>query len=343
MARINLLTIHYGQCYGAVMQTYATCRLLEQQGHSVRVINLINPSQKGNWKTLRFWKNCICEFQFWLFKRKFFSKLTNKAYSINDITLPDADITIVGSDQVWNRDITGMFGKTFFLDYVQGQRKIALASSFGKEHWSEDERYTFQVRELLSQFNAISVREATGVKIINDVMGLNAINLVDPTLGYGEFDDLVLNKTPINQIFPFLLLNDINAKEKAKYIAEELQLPLFKHSKLSSKIFSGPRTWLTYIKNSEYIITDSFHGLALSIIFNKQFFVFCADKNKFTRLRSLLQLLGLEDRYVESIKDFIDRKTELIKPIDYKDIAKKLLIERERYTNFITENINNLL
>ena len=339
MARINLLTIHYGQCYGAVMQTYATCRLLEQHGHTVRVINLINPKQKDNWKRLSFWRGCIREFQFWLFKKKYFSKLTNKSYSIDDIVLPEADITILGSDQVWNRDITGRFGKTFFLDFVTEQKKIALSSSFGKEHWLEDDAYTFQIRELLSQFNAISVRESTGVKIVNDVMGLDAINLVDPTLGYGKFDDLVLNNKHQNQVFPFLLLNDSNAIDKARYIAEQLHLPLFRHSRLSSKIFSGPRSWLTNIKNSEYIITDSFHGLALSIIFRKQFFVFCASEPKFTRLKSLLELLSLEHRYVESIEDFINRRAELMNPIDYNQVDKRLVEQRKLYTKFIKDNL----
>lgn len=339
MARINLLTIHYGQCYGAVMQTYATCKLLEQQGHTVRVINLISPIQKGNWKRLSYWKECIREFQFWWFKKKYFSKLTNKAYSIEGINLPNADITIVGSDQVWNRDITGVFGDTFYLDYVQGQRKIALSSSFGKEKWIESENYTKNVKRLLSQFDAISLRETTGVKIINHLMGLSAINLVDPTLGYGEFDDLLLNNKPLHHVFPFLLLNDTKAREKACFIANELQLPLFTHSRLSSKVFNGPRSWLTYIKNSDYVITDSFHGLALSIIFRKQFFVFCAAESKFTRLKSLLQLLSLEYRYVESIEDFVKRKVELMKPIDYISVMEILDVEKRRYTNFIKENV----
>ena len=85
MTKVNLLTIHYGKCYGAVMQTFATCRMLEQAGHTVRVINLINPSQKGNWKSIHYWMDCVREFQFWLFKKKYFSKLTNKAYSIKEI------------------------------------------------------------------------------------------------------------------------------------------------------------------------------------------------------------------------------------------------------------------
>ena len=321
------------------MQTYATCRLLEQEGHTVCVINLITPRQKGNWKTLRFWKDCISEFQFWHFKKKYFSKLTNKAYSIDKINLPDADLTIVGSDQVWNRDITGDFGKTFFLDYVKDQRKIALSSSFGKEHWIEDDIYTLQVRELLSKFDAISVRESAGVKIVDDVMGLNAINLVDPTLAYGRFDDLVLHNRRLKQVFPFLLLNDSAATQKAEYIAEQLHLPLFRYSRITSKICRGPRFWLTNIKNSDYIITDSFHGLALSIIFRKHFFVLCASETKFNRLRSLLSLLNLEERYVESIDDFILRKNELMKPINYDDINYRLEIEKSRYKIFIQENI----
>lgn len=337
MARINLLTIHYGQCYGAVMQTYATCRLLEQHGHTVRVINLIDPRQKGAWKTLNFWKDCIREFQFWLFKKTYFSKLTTKAYSIEDINLPEADITIVGSDQVWNRDITFRFGDTFFLDYVNGQKKIALSSSFGKESWVESNDYTDNVKKLLSQFHAISVREVTGVRILKDVMSLHAVTLVDPTLGYGKFEDLVLNSRTMHQVFPFLLLSDANAIEKATFIANELHLPLFKYSKVSSKLRRGPRSWLTYIRNSDYVITDSFHGLSLSIIFRKQFFVFCADKSKFTRLKSLLELLSLEHRYVESIDDFINRKEELMQQIDYVHVDKKLEVERNRYTDFIKD------
>lgn len=69
MAKVNLLTIHYGKCYGAVMQTYATCKMLEDAGHSVCVINLISPVQKGSWRTIQYWKDCIREFQFWLLKK----------------------------------------------------------------------------------------------------------------------------------------------------------------------------------------------------------------------------------------------------------------------------------
>jgi hypothetical protein len=340
MAKINLLTIHYGKCYGAVMQTYATCRLLEKAGHTVRVINLIHPNKKDIWKQISFWKDCVREFQFWLFKKRFFSKMTNKAYSISDINLPIADITIVGSDQVWNRDITGVFGMSFYLDFVDGnQSKIALSSSFGKEVWDESADYTEKVKKLFCQFKAISIRESTGVTIMQDIFRLPSVNLPDPTLGYGHFEDLVLNLKPVKQIFPFLLLNDETAQLKAAHIAKKIGLPLFKHSNLTVRFLNGPRHWLTRIKNSEYVITDSFHGLALSLLFKKQFFIFCASEKKFTRLRSLLSLLSLEDRFVESIDDFDKRKSSLLRPIDYNKVDAILENERKRYYNFIRNNI----
>ena len=339
MAKVNLLTIHYGKCYGAVMQTFATCKILEQAGHSVHVINLINPDQRGNWRKLCYWKDCVREFQFWLFKKKYFSKLTNKAYSIKDIVLPDADVTVVGSDQVWNRDITGCFGFSFYLDFAGSHPKIAVSSSFGKEIWEEDEKFTTEGKRLLSQFRAISVREISGVKILNDIMGLKAINLTDPTLGYGKFEKLVINNKPRHHIFPFLLLNNAEAQEKANHIARTLGLPLFKHSTITSRLQNGPRHWLTQIKNSDFIITDSFHGLAFSLIFNKQFFIFCASEKKFTRLHSLLKLLSLEDRFVESIEDFEKRKNILLTPINYNSINKVLENEQLRFRAFIQNTI----
>lgn len=339
MARVNLLTIHYGKCYGAVMQTYATCKLLEQAGHTVKVINLVNPCQKGKWKTMQYWKDCIREFQFWRFKKLYFSKLTSKAYAIKDIVLPPSDVTVVGSDQVWNRDITGCFGYAFYLDFVNGQKKVAISSSFGKEEWDESFEYTTKVKELLSQFSSVSVRETTGVEIAKGIMGLNAIRLVDPTLGYGHFDDLVLNTKPFHQVFSFLLLNDRKALDLVDHVSKELRLPLFKHCSVSCRLRNGPRHWLTRIKNSDFVITDSFHGLALSLIFKKQFFILCASEKKFTRLRSLLCLLSLEERYIESIEDFENRKDSLLVPIDYSQVNIVLRKEQERYQKFIRESI----
>lgn len=336
MAKVNLLTIHYGKCFGAVMQTFATCKMLEEAGHTVKVVNLIHPRIKGIYKSIGNWKELYRELQFWIFKQRYFSKLTKKGYSINSIQLPEADITIVGSDQVWNYDITGMWNYTFFLDFVPSkQKRVALSSSFGKSEWVENQEYTANVKNELSKFEQISVRESTGVKILSETFNLKSVQLLDPTLAYGKFESLTLSSKSKNYIFYFLLNNSADALNIANKIAEELGIKLFNRSLINTYIFNGPRNWLTQIKNSRYVITDSFHGLALSIIFHKQFFVFCADERKFTRLYSLLKLLHLEERYVKNEDDFLSRKVDLLKEIDYTKVDLILNEERVKYQFFL--------
>lgn len=337
MARINLLTIHYGQCYGAIMQTYATCKLLEQAGYKVSVINLIHPRNKLAYLHVKRAILLFREFQFWLFKKRYFAKLTKKIYSAKHLVrLPNADVTIVGSDQVWNRDIVKDFNYAFFLDFVpNNQKKIAFCSSFGKKEWTESDLYTQNIASYFKSFDALSVREDSGVRIMQNVFNLKATQLLDPTLGYGYFDKLVLRKKPIDQIFTFLFNFDEEVRICTEYISAAVHCPLYHRTKFNLLFRSGPQKWLSNIYNSKYIITDSFHGLALSLIFHKQFFVFCANQEKFTRLESLLKLVGLSNRYVKSLSDFKAREEELLRPINYEEVDKVLKKERRKTLDFI--------
>lgn len=340
MATINLLTIHWGKCYGAVMQTYATCKLLEAAGHEVRVINLIHPSVKNTYKRFRKWVDLFREFQFYLFKRKYFSNLTSKVYSIDPERIPKADYYVVGSDQVWNKDITSPFYLDFFLKFApKDSQRVSMSSSFGKSDWIEDDITTKAVRKELSSFKAISVREDSGVKLLHDVFNVSATQLPDPTIGYGHFDHLLPTNKPKLQLFTFLFRNTDETKAIVDSCASLLGLPVYKNDRIHSYLLSGPLDWLSNIANSKFVITDSFHGLALSLLFNKQFIVLCADEKKFTRLESLLRLVGLEDRYVKTFHDFEARKNELLSPIDYSNVNITLDSERSRYNHFIKKNI----
>lgn len=340
MAKINLLTIHWGKSFGAVMQTYATCKLLEQAGHVVNVINLIHPKVKQYYKDFKHWAYFWEEFQFWLFKKKYFSKMTSKGYCIKDIKLPEADYTIVGSDQVWNYDITSCFGYTFFLDFVpDSQKRIAFCSSFGKKETNYPPEYKDKTKDCLSRFTALSVRENTGCDILKNEYNLDAVNLLDPTLLWGDFAKIIKSKKEERTIFRFLLNNDEEALKCSQFISKEVGCPIYTPTVFERLFVSGPVNWLNHINNSKYIITDSFHGVAMSIIFHKQFFVFCADQKKFTRLESLLQLLNLENRYVKTSEDFVRRKEELLMAINYDVVDMILTEERKRSLRFINDFI----
>lgn len=340
MAIVNLLTIHWGRSYGAVMQTYATAKLLEKNGHDVTVINIIHPRLKFFYKRIRAFFYFFMDCQFSLFKHRYFPKLSRKMYRFTLEKFPVANYVVIGSDQVWNREITSPFDLLYYVNFDDKVKKVSLSSSFGKSEWNENYEYTKQVKTCLEKFSALSVREDTGNVILRDIFGLESTVLIDPTLAYADFDELLLNNKKKNQIFTFLFSNKQETKNIVNSISTDLNLPVFKHSKLSYYLNNGPRQWLTNICNSKYVITDSFHGLAFSIIFKKQFFVLCADEKKFTRLKSLLDLLGLQDRYIQSEEDYFQRKESLFDEIDFYSVDNKLRVEQEKYHSFIQNNIS---
>lgn len=340
MAKINLLTIHWGRSYGAIFQTYATAKLLEESGHKVTVVNLLHPRLKYYFLRLRAWFYLIMDLQFAIFKTRYFTKLTKRMYGFSANKIPFADYIVIGSDQVWNKDITSPMDLHYYIDFNDNIKKVSLASSFGKSEWTEDEKYTNHVKSLFHKFDAISVREETGQKILKNNFEVNSTLLIDPTLAYANFDNLVLNNKNKNQIFTFLFSSSEQSKQIVNAISKEKSLPVFKFNKFTFYLQNGPRHWLTRIKNSQIVITDSFHGLAFSLIFQKEFFVLCADTKKFTRLESLLKLLNLEHRFIRSLDDFNNRKKQLELPIDYTKVQQVLSIEQNKYKEFIKNNIH---
>lgn len=342
MARINLLTIHWGNSYGGVMQTYATIKLLKEMGHKVTLINLCHPKRKNELlkkhDTLISW--FFEDIQFFLFRLFYFGHKTRRMYTIKDGLIPPCDYTIVGSDQVWNNDITGPIQMSYFLDFVKHGTLLSFASSFGKSEWDCNEYITNKIKICLDNFKAVSVREESGVEICKKTFNREASLVLDPTMIYGKYNQLVKNNKPYHEIFPFLLGRNKNTDIICARISKELGLPLHSTRGWLSFIPAGPKKWLDYMKNSDFIITDSFHGLAFGLIFQKKFIVLCANEKKFTRLHSLLKLLKLEDRYIKSYDDLLNRLSVLHSNIDYKAVEDVLNAERSKSIGFLTENLS---
>ena len=322
------------------MQTYATIKTLRQLGHDVTLINLVHPKSefKNKYVDYRSLFSLVKIFQFYLFRKRFFGKSTKKMHEFTG-ALPKADYTIVGSDQVWNGQITTQLRSHYFLDFVTEGKKIAYASSFGRSIWIEDQNYTDHVKSWLSDFEAISVREETGVEICSKVFGVNAERVIDPTLMHTSYKELIKSEKPIHRVYRFLFINNDTTNSICGYVSNRLGIPLYSSSLYEDVFKCSPIDWLNRIKNSDFIITDSFHGLAFSIIFHKRFIVLCADKSKFTRLQTLLCLLGLEDRYVKDLNDILIRNHIIDSSIDYTKVDNILDNERNRSLLFLKQNI----
>lgn len=352
MAKINLLTLHYSDNNGAVLQTYATCEILRRLGHEVTLINLQDRSVYKRYFQQKYHIKLIPRYvRFAKFTRKHYARQTSRMFEINTKLLPKCDYTVCGSDQIWNPDIVFKIQKnTYFLDFVNdGSKKIALASSFGKAKWEADENETNLVRNLLQDFSAISVREASGVDICRDTFGVDAVSVVDPTLALNDFSGIIDSEPNIKDEIRFFLFKQTYSVQVIDYLIEKTGLVgrnigyekavLAKYQNLNFRK-QTPKEWLEGIRDSRIFLSDSFHGIACSIILHKQFIALCADVKKFERISSLLKMFGLENRIVYNFDDVKERFDELMQPIDYRPVDALLEQKQMEYFDFVRKNIN---
>lgn len=354
-----IITCHDVYNYGAALQAYALQSHLEKLALDVKIIDYKAPylSPLFDFKSVpeRFKKNPILNFLFkcYLFKiyipaipkyfryKKFnrkFLNLTNKSYKDNQSlkSLQARDMYFCGSDQIWN-SYNYPCGKdpAFFLDFApQNSAKFSYAASFGTD--KIDENYIGFIRDMLSHFDAISVREESGKQILNRI-GVKDVELVsDPVflLNENEWQDL---STKRKSLKPYVLVYAFDNREKAKNIA----LKIAKIENLDIKNFgfnenvysSGPKEFLNLIKNAEVIVTNSFHAIAFSLIFKKQFIVVNrTEKGLSERLDNILKISDLENRKISDAEQAISLFEE---KIDYSKRTKNIQEFANESKNFI--------
>lgn len=349
MAKINLLTLHYADNNGSVLQAYATCKILRDMGHEVTVINLQNRSNIiKRYNHPSNWIDIPRYLRFWIFRRRYLSPMTKIMFDIQSELIPTCDYTVVGSDQTWNADFKVVQKGTYFLNFVDDTcSKISLSSSFGKASWDASPEFTEYVKKQLARFSAISVRERSGVDICNTYFNRSAEHLLDPTLALGDFSEL-LDMTPRieNEIRCFLFKSEYSL-DVIDFVSTKEKLPVCKLNRKGRKNYrksdywnSSPVKWMRLIRDAKIWISDSFHGIAFGILFKKQFIALCNDERKLERVHSLLSLLELQDKLVYSLDDLKKRYSEIMTPIDYDRVAELLKKEQDKFYSFIKKHIH---
>jgi hypothetical protein len=210
--------------------------------------------------------------------------------------LPVADAFICGSDQIWNSFFDNGKDPAFYLNFVPKSKiKISYAASFAQDEIAEEVKQL--VKENVANLDAISVRETSGISILKDLGIKNVIQVLDPVflLGAGHWKSNFV--TPIREKYLFIYDSDNNQQIKriAKAIAKEKKLRIYTVDKgidYSDKkfYFDGPNKFLSLIYYSEFVLTNSFHALSFSLIFNKKFLVFNRKEKINTRMRDLMLL-----------------------------------------------------
>lgn len=227
---------------------------------------------------------------------------------------------IVGSDQVWRPGYSTSVS-TYFLDFLKREediKKISYAASFGLNYWAFTKKQTQALGELIRKFDAVSVREDSAVTLCRTYWGINASWLLDPTLLLDKTDYMkVCDLIPAGKekhLMVYILDSNINKDRIIQEISELKNLPVHKvmaknkywnvgSSGIKDCIVPPISEWIEGFMNAVFVVTDSFHGMAFSIIFEKPFICIGNKTRGMARFTSLLKLLELEDRLIHSVDD----------------------------------------
>ena len=350
--KIKTITCHNVYNHGASLQEYALLTYLNSLGHQAETISY-NPDYLSNHFNFlavsnpKWEKNIILKSIYLILKlperlislkRKYnfdkfsknYIKSTKQNYTSNNDLInkvPNAEVFICGSDQIWNSFFQNGKDPAFYLDFVPKDKlKISYAASFATKT-IEDSLKQF-VKEKVNKIDFISVRETTGIDILKDININNVTQVLDPVFLLDKNLWFKLTK-PISIKKPYLLVYDADKNTAIKKMSIKMAKennwviitisPQVKYAKknLSNK---GPDVFLSLIKNAEFIISNSFHAVAFSIIFNKQFVVFNRGEKINTRMQDFVTLLKIPNTiltydYNYNEKDTFHIDYNLIKPI----------------------------
>lgn len=260
----------------------------------------------------------------------------------------NADAIIVGSDQVWRpRYSPGIYN--YFLDFLQDEKlkKIGYSVSFGTDQWELTEKQTQKCADLVKQFDAVSVRESSAIDLCKNYLGIESQLTLDPTilLGYQHYKMLAEKAKPSEgNLFCYILDNSQYIVNIVTAFAKEKNLKPFFISHLPNKdnlVVPKVEQWLRGFSDAEFVITDSYHGTIFSIIFNKPFISIGNKRRGLARFDSILDILNLKCRMVDTnaTQEVFYEIAE--KKIDYKRINCILKNKKETSIGYLEYNLSS--
>lgn len=321
---IGIATFHLAQNYGAVLQAYA---LNKHLGDCSELINfystcLYDDYSPYNFKRIEgniiirilkfiyfFHGDLMKKIRFDNFRRNYILS-SKKLYNLKEVEqyCKKYKALITGSDQVWNDNITGYDKDFYFLNFRTLAKKYSYAASIGSSNISSASKKNLQ--KSIVNFEEITVREESAKEILESI-DLDSKVVVDPTLLLSREEwDLVISSKKIKRdyIFVYCLEQNQNFIDIVNKVSEYYQLPIvhFGRRRLYKNVLkqfysASPSEFLSLMKNSKYVVTNSFHGTVFSIIFHKQF-ISIPHSTRNTRQVTLLESLGLIDRLTTDIE-----------------------------------------
>ena len=375
--KVSILTQPLGRNYGGLLQAYALQVAVKKLGCDVETLDR-RKTQSHHFFAISKVKTLIKKILRFIDFMGYWRKLGNPYANLDNFRdhfismspLVDTerkvasyysdnrfDAFIVGSDQVW-RSCYSPSLYNFFLDFCDNldlsSKRIAYAASFGVDYKEfSDEEVAF-CRPLARRFDAISVREDSGVGLCKDYFDVNVKLVLDPTmlLEYADYEHLIENDSSLKlEKAENLLVYVLDMEDKKQAFVEEVsritgESPtyLMNHpdglrdeSSKNNNLHPSVGDWLKNFKMAEFIVTDSFHGCVFAIIFNKPFFALGNKSRGLARFNSLLKIFGLENRLIDSFEE-VDESL-ISNSIDWDKVNKIRDSERNKSIEFLKNSL----
>lgn len=357
MMKTATITFQNTNNFGAALQCYALQTTIKSLGAENEVLNYTSPYLNKSYKLSVLKEKGLVRYvlgmayamlraprnkAFARFRRLLkLSKPLDKQ-SISTVQ-DDYDLFISGSDQVWNGSLVG-YDDTYFLGFVTDRaKKGSYAASFGFQNIPENLKAKY--KELLGNYKYYNVREASGVEILKNLLNVDAHLTVDPTLLVDRSQWESILETPkvrgnyilVYQISPSSKLIEVVKRLKKEAGLQVVAVPFIMGPYFSYKPMPtiGPAEWVGLFANASFVVTDSFHGTAFSMIFNKN--VWCCVPKTESRINGFLSLVGLTDRLLYPDTSI---PTCLTGSIDFANVNKVLDEIRNQGKNTLNQMIN---
>ena len=355
--KAGILTFHWADDYGAMLQTYGLKTYLEQQGHTVEIIPyapypcvgrywlvpyILRKKDGGKCELAirqvgyRLQQNSRMLSQF--LKRKknmkqFRRNCLTKAVSqrtAKKLNLENYDCVFVGSDQVWNPELTLGLDDAYLGNVRKGScRFVSYAASFGGAFLPE--KYTEELKVALNKnFDAISLREQSAVPYVQSLVQKKVSCVLDPTLLLAKEAWEQVMKLPKES--GYILVYNTAANEAvfdyASRLAKEKNCKIVRLSSFLNRLpeqyslfenclAAGPAEFLGLFAAADYVVTNSFHGTVFSVIFEKKFVVF-GYEGRSSRITDFLKKLRLENHFIQ------EKSQEMPERIDWQAVKNAL-------------------
>lgn len=369
--RIGILTLILNTNYGGILQAYALQTVLERLGHTVKVIDReaipeISIRQRVIELPQRFMLKYIFRENISVWPESHYTHVKYRERSadtrkfifrnikirkcnvLNRLRKGEFDAIVVGSDQVWRPSYFIAWGhiRNAYLYFASKWdiKRISYAASFGTDEWEYDEQQTAEARNLITKFDAVSVREVGAIGLCKEKLNVEATHVLDPTLLLyrQDYENIIqqIETLPVNGTLLNYILDDTLEKSALiNTIAKDKNLIPFRINEtesISSDLRRQPvEYWLKAFRDAEFIVTDSFHACVFSIIFHKPFVCLANKARGLSRFEVFSHNLGLAHNIITEVSEYNPKTDYCPTKTSYNKLAEM----KQQSLQFLKDNL----